>query len=115
MYYMFSGAGASATTFSLDLSGWDTSSVENMGNMFNSTGQSSTAFSINLSGWNTSNVTNMGSMFSGAGSSATATNWTIVIPQTNGNNINNTTNRLYGKTTSTYGTPPSGKSFTLAQ
>lgn len=40
--------------------------------------------------------------------------WNVIIPQTNGGSINNTTSRLYGKTTSIYASPAGGKSFTLA-
>ena len=111
---MFDYAGFSATTWSIgDLSSWDTSNVISMGNMFSYAGYSATTFSLNLSSWDTSNVTYMGSMFSYVGYSATT--WSVTIPQTNGNNINNATNRLYGQTASIYATPPSGKSFTLAQ
>ncbi len=113
MSYMFGGAGYSATSFSLDLSGWNTSSVTNMDTMFYSTGYSATDFSLDLSGWNTSSATNMNYMFGSAGYSATT--WSIIIPQTNGNNINNTSDHMYGQATSVYGAPDSGKSFTLAQ
>ena len=114
MSYMFYYAGYSATTFTLNLSGWNTSNVTNMYSMFYSAGYSATTWSIGgLSDWNTSNVTNMGDMFRYAGSSATT--WSVTIPPTNGNNISNTTSNMYGQTTSVYDTPPSGKSFTLAQ
>ena len=112
---MFYSAGYSATTFSLDLSGWNTSNVTNMSGMFSNAGYYSTNFSLDLSGWNTASVTDMSSMFYQAGYSTTAANWSVVIPQTNGNSINNTTSRMYGKTTSYYGAPDSGKAFTLAQ
>ena len=56
------------------------------------------------------------SMFSSAGRSATT--WSVTIPKTNNGTatgpINNTTSNLYGSTTSVTATPPSGKSFTLA-
>ncbi len=111
---MFSSAGSSATTWSVgDLSSWDVSNVTDMSYMFSGAGSSASDFNLNLSSWNISNVTNMGAMFSFAGSSATT--WSITIPATNGNGISNTTNRLYGQTTSIYATPPTGKSFTLAQ
>ena len=114
MSYMFNSAGYSATTWSIgDLSSWNTSNVTNMSNMFYLAGDSATTFTLDLSSWNTSNVTNMSYMFFDAGYSATT--WSITIPQTNGNSINNTTSRLYGQTTSKYATPPSGKSFTIAQ
>ena len=60
----------------------------------------------------------MSSMLNFAGSSSTT--WSITIPQTNGNTtspINNTTTRMYGKTTSTYIDASSSKAvgrFTLA-
>ena len=67
-----------------------------------------------IAAWNTSKVTNMSGMFSYAGNSATT--WSVKIPRTNGaaSPISNTTSRFYGKTTSYYATPLSGKSFTLA-
>ena len=116
MSSMFSNAGCYASTFSLNLSGWDTSSVTDMTYMFyNTGGYYASTFSLNLSGWDTSSVTDMYYMFVYAGYNTAATNWSVIIPQTNGNGISNTTNYLYGKTTSTYGAPDSGKSFTLAQ
>ena len=114
MGWMFHSAGYSATTFTLDLSSWNTSSVTDIRSMFAYAGYSATAFTLDLSSWNTSSVTNsMSNTFSYAGRAATT--WSVTIPQTNGNDINNTASRIYGKTTSTYGTPPSGKSFTLVQ
>ena len=142
MSWMFSYAGYSATTFNLNLSGWDTSQVTtmstmfwkagrnattwNIGNiskwntakvtnmsfMFDSAGYTATTFNLNLSGWNTSSVTTMSTMFDDAGESATT--FSITIPQTNGNGINNDTTHMYGKTTSTYASPPSSRTFTLA-
>ena len=53
--------GCSSLT-SLDLSGWDTSSVTDMNTMFYGC---SSLTSLDLSNWNTSNVTNMSSMFYG--------------------------------------------------
>ncbi|MBQ3353127.1 BspA family leucine-rich repeat surface protein, partial [Candidatus Saccharibacteria bacterium] len=116
MSFMFSSAGHSATTFTLDLSSWNTSSVTNMNTMFSSAGYSATSFTLDLSSWNTSSVTNMNTMFSSAGYSATT--WSVAIPKTNNGTatglIANTTSNLYGSTTSVTATPPSGKSFTLA-
>ena len=111
---MFRDAGYSATTFNLDLSSWNTASVTDMSNMFQNAGYSATTFNLDLSGWNTASVTNMSSMFSDAGYKATA--WSVTIPKTNGaaTPINNTTARLYGKSTSKYPAPASGRSFTLA-
>ncbi|MBR2997080.1 BspA family leucine-rich repeat surface protein [Candidatus Saccharibacteria bacterium] len=114
MSRMFSSAGRSATTWSIgDLSDWDTSNVTDMSGMFFEAGYSATTFTLDLSDWNTSNVTDMSYMFSNVGRSATT--WSVTIPPTNGNNISNTTSNMYGQTTSVYGEPPSGKSFTLAQ
>ena len=113
MTQLFCYAGYSATTFTLDLSSWNTAGVTNMYSMFYYAGYSATTFTLNLSSWNTAGVTSMTSMFSYAGPNATT--WSVTIPQTNGNNVSNTTSRLYGQTTSTYGFPPGGKSFTLAQ
>ena len=47
---------------SLDLSGWDTSNVNNMRNMFSGCGALT---SLDLSGWDTSNVIDMNNMFGG--------------------------------------------------
>ena len=113
MTYLFASAGFSANTVNLDLSSWDTSKVTDMTAIFNGTGYSATTFTLDLSSWDTSHVTNMFALFSGAGDSATT--WSITIPVTNGNGISNTTNHLYGQTTSTYANPDSNKAFTLAQ
>ena len=51
-------------------------------------------------------------MFSNTGQRSTT--FSITIPLTNGNGINNATNRMYGSTTSIYASPSSGKSFTVA-
>ena len=117
MANMFFYAGYSATTWSIgNLSSWDTSSVTNMQNMFYYAGYSVTTFILDLSSWDTSSVTNMSGMFSNAGYSATT--WSVTIPRTNNGtstgSISNTASRFYGETTSVYGTPPSGRSFTLA-
>ena len=115
MSNMFQYAGYSATTWSVgDLSSWNTASVTNMGGMFYYAGYSATTFNLDLSSWNTASVTDISYMFSYAGYSATT--WSVKIPRTNGADspISNTTSRFYGKTTSNYATPPSGKSFTLA-
>ncbi len=116
---MFLSTGLNVSTFSLDLSDWDTSSVTNMNAMFYDAGMSASTFSLDLSNWDTSRVTNMsgvvpnmGTMLSGAGPNASI--WSVIIPQTNGNGIDNTTSRMYGNTVSVYATPSSGKAFTLA-
>ena len=115
MSSMFAYTGFSATTWSIgDLSSWNTASVTTMSSMFASAGRNATTFNLDLSSWNTASVTTMSSMFSNAGYSATT--WSVKIPRTNGaaSPISNTTSRFYGKTTSNYAAPPSGKSFTLA-
>ena len=117
MSELFANTGYNATTWSIgNLSSWDTSSVENMSNMFNTAGYSATSFTLDLSSWNTSSVTNMSNMFNSAGYSATT--WSVTIPKTNNGTttgpIANTTSNLYGNTTSVTATPPSGRSFTLA-
>ena len=109
---MFSGVGYSAPTFNLNLSNWNASSVTNMRYMFDSAGYSATTFNLNLSNWNTSSVTDMRDMFSEAGSKTT-TNWSVTIPKTTGS-LTNTTSKWYGSSSSTYASPLSGKSFTLA-
>ena len=116
MYQMFNNAGRNVTTFTLDLSSWDTSSVTDMGSMFYYAGYNATAFTLDLSSWDTSSVIGLSSMFSAAGRNATT--WSVTIPKTNDGTalgpISNTTSRLYGKTTSYYTAPDSGRSFTLA-
>ena len=54
--------GITSRVKTLDLSGWKTSNVKNMGTMFFSC---ISIESLNLSGWDTSNVENMSLMFSG--------------------------------------------------
>ena len=51
-------------------------------------------------------------MFNYAGYNATT--FSITIPQTNGNGINNSSTRMYGLSTSRYASPPTNRSFTLA-
>ena len=65
----FAGSGSSGDLLSylttVDLSGWDTSNVTDMGNMFNGC---SLLTSLDVSNFDTSNVTNMGQMFGGCSS-----------------------------------------------
>ena len=79
--------------------------------MFYCAGQNSTTFNLNLSNWNTSSVTNMSSMFNAVGYKATS--WSVTIPKTTGS-LTNTTSTWYGSSESTYASPDTGKSFTLA-
>ena len=76
METMFQGVGSIANTVELNLTGWDTSNVENMRYMFNNCGGSfnsntSSVVIIGLDDWNTSKVTDMSSMFNYVGYKAT--------------------------------------------
>ena len=115
----FESAGYSVGDWNIgNLSNWDTSNVTNMSAMFSRAGYNATKFNLDLSHWNTSKVFsigNMSSMFSKAGYNATS--FSILINNTNGVDINNETDKLYGKTTSCYTIPPEGitnREFTLA-
>ena len=113
MSSMFNSAGRNATTWSIgDISNWDTSKVTDMRYMFDYAGNRALTFNLDLSSWDTSQVTMMSDIFRGAGHDATT--FSLTIPTTNGNGIDNTTSRMYGKTTSISADPPFGKSFTLA-
>ena len=80
---MFRYAGSNVASFSLDLSGWNTTNVKNMYYMFDSAGYNATTWDINgLSSWDVSGVSNMESMFNHAGLHATTIDidlhgWTI--------------------------------------
>lgn len=112
MSYMFSFAGHNSTTWNIgDISNWDVSKVTNMSDMFEFAGENATTFNLNLSNWNTSSVTSMRDMFNVAGENATT--WSVTIPKTTGS-LTNTTSKWYGSSSSTYASPASGKSFTLA-
>ena len=117
MGQMFSYAGYSATTWSIgNLSSWKTSKVTNMKNMFYYAGFQTSSFVLNLSSWNTSSVTSMSTMFSFSGFHATT--WSVTIPKTNNGTatgpIVNTTDKLYGSSTSVSSSPAARRSFTLA-
>ena len=58
----FNSAFDNLWSFNGDISGWNTSSVEDMSSMFDGAKN----FNKNLSGWDTSSVTSMNSMFLGA-------------------------------------------------
>ncbi len=114
--YMFNNTGYNATSYNLTLSGWDTSNVTDMSYLFSAAGYSSSTFSLDISGWNTSQVTNMNHMFSNDSYiylGERATNWIIKAPQTNGAGISNTTNKLYGSSTSVYGFIPNNRQLTF--
>lgn len=73
MESLFNNTGHSSTTFSLNLSKWNTSSVINMQNLFNYTGYSATEWTIgDLSNWNISNVTTMQATFESIGNSSSS-------------------------------------------
>ena len=123
IWMMFYNAASNAETVDLDLSGWDTSNIKDMTGVFCMTGYLSTTFKVNLSGWDTSKAEvfyeeNLYSntiyyrMFDSAGYNATT--WEVIIPHTNGGGISNDTTHLYGKNTSLFIDPPSGRTFTLA-
>jgi surface protein len=58
------------TSFNVDISGWDTSSVNTMESMFEST-----PFNKNISGWDTSSVTSMKRMFLSSSFNQDIGNW----------------------------------------
>ena len=76
MSSMFSGAGANASSFSIDLSSWDASQVTSMIAMFENAGENASTVSINLSGWNIAAATyidaHTDNMFDGTGYGATS-------------------------------------------
>ena len=109
---MFDSAGYSASSFSLDLSSWDTSKVTNLYDVFAYAGHDATTFNLDISTWDTSKVTNMDRLFYDTG--YWATSWNVKLPKTNGNGLSNTTSKFYGSSSSTSSSPPSGKSFTVA-
>lgn len=112
MSAMFYCTGYDATTFELKgLENWNTSSVTDMSNMFYKAGYNAITFYLNLSNWDISNVTTMSPVFKNAGLSSTT--WSVTIPKTTGS-LTNTTSRWYGYSTSTYTSPDTGRSFTLA-
>lgn len=90
---------------------WDVSNVVSLYEMFSSAGNDAKTLYINLSGWNIVSATDMTKMFEETGSNSTS--WTVIISKTSNGNVN-TTLKLYGKYTSNFAAPPSGRTFTLA-
>lgn len=68
MSYMFTGTGYNTMdTYSLNLSGWNTSNVTDMSGMFSDTGNGADEWEIiGINGWNVSNVADMSKMFNGS-------------------------------------------------
>ena len=69
---LFEAAGQNVTdTWSLNLSGWDTSSMTSLRGIFNNAGAyAEKSWSLNLSNWDVSNVTDMHQVFDDAGAYA---------------------------------------------
>lgn len=111
MSNMFARVGYNADDFNLDLSGWNTSNVTDMSYMFYEAGYTTTNFNLNLSSWDMSSVETIDGIFEYAGNNATT--WSITIPKTTGS-LTNTIDKLYGSSSSTYTSPDTGRSFTLA-
>lgn len=75
MSSMFAYAGRSATTFNIgNLGSWDVSSVTDMSYMFFKSGYSAT-YTLDLSGWNVSSVTSYSDFNAGVESKVTAPTW----------------------------------------
>ena len=71
LHDFFKYAGGNASTTKIDVTGWDTSNVTEMGGMFNGAGAQSTAWPIiGVEDFDTSNVEDMASMFSWTGHAA---------------------------------------------
>lgn len=73
--HMFYAMAATAPSFNLNLSGWDTSKVTSTIFMFSEAGANANSFVINLDNWNTSSITSMQRMFFNTGRSAKT--WSI--------------------------------------
>ncbi len=80
MRSMFGGVGVSVNPFNevLNISGWNTSKVQNLNNMFLNYGRNLTNFTLDLSGWDVTNVTTATDMFKQSGYSSTS--WSVTIP-----------------------------------
>ena len=110
MSEMFGQIGVSATTVNINLKDWDTTNVNSIFWMFRGAGGSS-SFTVDISGWDTSNMTDIKNVFGYAARNAKT--WKVIIPQTNSNNIWNSSTKLYGKTTNDYTIPDGSRRFTL--
>ncbi len=111
MLEMLYGVGYNATSVKLNLNGWILrGSVKNM---FGDAGRNATTFILDLTDVDCSNVSSWNGAFYSIGKSATT--WSVIIPKTNGNGINNTTTKLFGSSSEVYVSPDSGREFTLAQ
>ena len=109
----FANYAYNASSFNLNLSKWNTSNVTSMYHTFYNSGETGSTYNVDISTWNFSNVEGMYNMF---GYSAWgATNCTIKVPKTNGNGVENTTSRIYGKDSSVYSSKPENQVFTLAE
>ena len=84
-----------------------------MESMFYATGGGmNSRFYLDISSFNMSKVEDLTGFLDYAGYQAN--DWTVIIPATNGNGIQNTTTRIYGANESVYYDLPSGREFTIA-
>lgn len=110
--FIFAFAGYSVATWSVgSLSNWDVSKITSLKGMFKNYGSGANTIVLDLSGWNISSVTDMTDMFFSAGMNAITCS--VKIPKNTGS-LSSTTDKFYGSSDSVYASPPSGKSFTLA-
>ena len=80
MRSMFGGVGLNVNPFNevLNISGWNTSKVQNLNSMFLNYGRNLTNFTLDLSGWDVTNVTTATDMFKQSGYFSTS--WSVTIP-----------------------------------
>ena len=144
MNQMFCQYGGSSTTLNIvpDVSGWNTGNVTDMSYMFEEYGCNSQNLNTvpNVSKWNTGNVTDMSGMFRTYGKTSeninceldlsgwslaklekgselfkfTPKTFNVTIPAKTGEKDNDTDHWYYNNGTDSV-SPPSGKSFTLAE
>lgn len=95
MSHMFNNSGVNAKTIYLGIDKWNTTNVKNMSYMFNDFGVSLDNFVLDISNWNMSNVEDITNIFTNTGNNSIE--WNITIPKTNGNELLNTTDTIYGK------------------